>query len=450
MLPSGPHWKSHTLQPWITTKCQVILYYRNPVECIQSLLSHPLFMPHISFIPQKVWTSFAQIVCVYQEWLLGNHAWDLQVSLLFPEIHSLSDLTKDQIPNGATLLRVVLSSDKTNILVMSGNQMAHPLLLSLANIDSSVQCKGSLHGRVLLMLLPVTSFIYKKTHICSLLSDCLIHECLDLVLNPLKIAATVGIMMGVPIGNLHYCFTPLVAYIADTPEQSLLAGISPKASPVSTDIYKEFGDLVPHPPCTSSRTLEDIEQACLEADLDNFETFLKIVKCYYLNGVHMPLWRNWLLSDPLIFFTPKVLHLFHHMSWDHDLQWCINVLGPAEIDYQLSLIQIAIGYCCFDEGVSNLKQVTGHDHCAMQRYIIAAIVGGIPPKFLLAICSLLDFCYFSQMPCFDHDALTKVEASLGTFHDNKLAILTAGGRQGSKGSLDHWEIPKLELLQHGS
>ncbi|KIM69832.1 hypothetical protein SCLCIDRAFT_102953, partial [Scleroderma citrinum Foug A] len=243
MLPSGPHWKSHTLQPWITTKCQVILYYRNPVECIQSLLSHPLFVPHISFIPQKVWTSFAQVVCVYQEWLLGNHAWDLQ----------------DQIPNGATLLRVVLSSDKTNILVMSGNQMAHPLLLSLANIDSSVQCKGLLHGRVLLMLLLVTSFIYKKTHICSLLSDCLIHECLDLVLNPLKIAATVGIMMGVPIGNLHYCFTPLVAYIADTPEQSLLAGISPKASPVSTAIYKEFGDLVPHPPRTSSRTLEDIE-----------------------------------------------------------------------------------------------------------------------------------------------------------------------------------------------
>ena len=450
MLPSSPCWKSHTLQPRIMTKCQVVLYYGDPVECIQSLLSHPLFAPHISFIPQKVWMSSAQVVHIYQEWLLGNHAWDLQVSSSFPKIHSLSDLTKDQIPNGATLLGVVLSSDKTNISVMSGNQMAHLLLLSLANIDSSVQCKGSLCGHVLLALLPVASFIYKKTHVHSLLSNCLIHKCLDLVLNPLKIAATVGIMMSDPIGNLHYCFTPLVPYIADTPEQSLLAGIRPKASLVSMAIYKEFRDLVPHPPHTSSRTLEDIEQACLEADPDNFKTFLKIVKHYYLNGVHMPFWRNWLLSDPLIFFTPKVLHLFHHMSWDHDLQWCINVLRPAKINYQFSLIQTAIGYCCFNEGVSNLKQVTGHHHRAMQRYIIAAIAGGVPPKFLLAIHSLLDFRYFAQMPHFDHDALTKVEASLGTFHDNKSAILTAGGRQGSKGSLDHWEIPKLELLQHVS
>ena len=97
------------------------------------------------------------------------------------------------------------------------------------------------------MLLPVVSFIYKKSRVCSLLSDRLVHECLDLVLNPLKIAATVGIMMSDPVSNLRYCFTPLVAYIADTPEQSLLAGISPKALPVSTATYKEFGNPVPHP-----------------------------------------------------------------------------------------------------------------------------------------------------------------------------------------------------------
>ena len=138
------------------------------------------------------------------------------------------------------------------------------------------------------------------------------------------------------------------------------------------------------------------------------------------------------------------------MFWDHDLRWCINVLGPAEIDYRFSLIQTAIGYRSFDEGVSNLKQVTGRDHRAAQRYIIAVIAGSVPPKFLAAIRSLLDFRYVAQMPRFDHDALAKVEASLGAFHDNKSAILTAGGRQGCKGPLDHWEIPKLKLLQHVS
>ena len=158
------------------------------------------------------------------------------------------DLVKDQIPNGATLLGVVLSSDKTNISVMTGNQMAHPLLLSLANIDSDIRSKGSLHAHLLLALLPVVSFIHPKTRVRSLLADRLVHESLDFVLNPLKVATAVGIMMNDPVGNLRYCFTPLVAYIVDTPEQTLLSGTSPKALPVSTATCKQFGDPYPHPP----------------------------------------------------------------------------------------------------------------------------------------------------------------------------------------------------------
>ncbi|KAI6022651.1 hypothetical protein EDC04DRAFT_2575107, partial [Pisolithus marmoratus] len=46
----------------------------------------------------------------------------------------------------------------------------------------------------------------------------LFHHCLDIVLEPLKQAACFGRMMSDPIGNLHYCFTPLVSYIIDTPE----------------------------------------------------------------------------------------------------------------------------------------------------------------------------------------------------------------------------------------
>ena len=99
------------------------------------------------------------------------------------------DPAKDQIPNGVTLLGVVLSSDKTNISVMTGNRMVHPLLISLANIDPDIHSKGSLHVHVLLALIPVASFLHPKTRIRSLLSDRLVHESLDFVLRPLKIAA---------------------------------------------------------------------------------------------------------------------------------------------------------------------------------------------------------------------------------------------------------------------
>ena len=38
--------------------------------------------------------------------------------------------------------------------------------------------------------------------------------------------------------------------------------------------------------------------------------------------------------------------------------------------------------------------------------------------------------------------------ALKEFHDNKQAILDAGARQGSHGELDHFNIPKLEMMKH--
>lgn len=32
--------------------------------------------------------------------------------------------------------------------------------------------------------------------------------------------------MSDPLGSLRYCFTPLAAYIVDTPEATMLAGVS--------------------------------------------------------------------------------------------------------------------------------------------------------------------------------------------------------------------------------
>jgi hypothetical protein len=233
------------------------LYYRDPIECLQALLSHPLFEGHISFISRKVWSTAARSVRIYEDWLSGNHAWELQVrtigSLPF-HLYSLPLPLQSALPAGSMLLGVTLSSDKTNISVMSGNHMAHPLLISLANIDADIHSKGSLHGHLLLTLLPVPSFIHKKSRVRGLLSDCLFHQCLDFVLHPLKVAAAVGVMMSDPVGNLRYCYMPLVAYIADTPEQSLLACTSTRASSISTALYHQFSDNVIHPSRTADQT----------------------------------------------------------------------------------------------------------------------------------------------------------------------------------------------------
>lgn len=99
---------------------------------------------------------------------------------------------------------------------MTGDRVAHPLLISLANISATVRMKASQHRFVLLALLPVVKFLDKRQKVRGVLSDCLIHECLDFVLSPLKIGAAIGLMMADPLGQARFCFTPCAAYMVDT------------------------------------------------------------------------------------------------------------------------------------------------------------------------------------------------------------------------------------------
>jgi hypothetical protein len=84
---------------------------------------------------------------------------------------------------------------------MTGNRIAHPLLISRANIAMDFRMKSSNHVFLLLALLPIPKFIHPDKDLHGVLENRLIHECLDLILKPLKIAAEIGIVMSDPLGN---------------------------------------------------------------------------------------------------------------------------------------------------------------------------------------------------------------------------------------------------------
>ncbi|KAG2089232.1 uncharacterized protein F5147DRAFT_529159, partial [Suillus discolor] len=89
------------------------------------------------------------------------------------------------LPHGATLLGTILSLDKTCITSLSGDHVAHPLLISLANIHMDTRLKSSSNAFLLTALLPVVKFIHKNKRMRGVLQDRLIHHCLDIVLEPL-------------------------------------------------------------------------------------------------------------------------------------------------------------------------------------------------------------------------------------------------------------------------
>ena len=334
-------------------------------------------------------------------------------------------LLQSKLPAGATLLGVMLSSDKTNISALVGDQCAHPLLLGLANIHMSTRLKLSSDAFLLVALLPIPKFIHKNKHMRGMLTDRLLHECLDITLEPLKQAARLGIMMNDPLGNLRLCYTPLASYVVDTPEACMLAGVGGKTSPVTTAMYKHFGDNFRHPSRTKMFTLQQLQN--IDVNPDDFDQYFKAAQEYRLNGVSRPFYRNWAFSDPSQFFNPEVLHHWHKFVWDHDIKWSINIVGAAELDFRFSVLQPSVGYRHFGEGVSHLTKVTGRTQRDVQRYLIAVIAGAAPSSVVLAMCSLMDFRYLAQSPQLDGSDCATLLASLQRFHDNKASIINAGG-----------------------
>ncbi|KAH7879129.1 uncharacterized protein C8R40DRAFT_1158970 [Lentinula edodes] len=371
MLPPVPRWKFRKIDtlPLYPSKSPLVLYHRDALEVLQDLLKSPLIKDSLSFTPLQIFATSEKAMRIYDSWLSGTRAWDMQM----------------QLPEGATLLSTILSSNKTNISVITGNWVAHPQFISLANIDSDLLSKASLHLFNLLALLPIPNYVEQRSLIRGVLENRLYHGCLDIVLEPLKTAACIGCMMSDPLGQLRVCFTPLASAVVDTPEATLIAcvGGSAKTSPFTLAIAS-----------VAVRT----------------------------NGVVHPFWRDWALAEPCEFLTPEPLHHWHKMFWDHDAKWAIQAVGGIQIDFLFSIHQSAVGYRHFKEAVSS--------------------------KFVAALRSLTDFRYAGQAPRFSKTSSLRVQKALEEFHANKSEILSLKARVNPKGVfIDNWEIPKLEFLQ---
>ncbi|KAF8451173.1 hypothetical protein L210DRAFT_3387159, partial [Boletus edulis BED1] len=278
-----------------------------------------------------------------------------------------------KIPAGATLCGAILSSDKTNITNMCGGRVAHPLLISLANIKMSVRNKGSSHAFLLLALMPIAKFIHPNSRMRGVLDARLFHQCLDIILEPLKQAAHIGRMMADPVGNMQYCFTPLVSYIVNTPEACMLACVRLNTSPVTTAMYKEFGDPECHPPRTAATTLNQL--VTIDCDVADVAEYFAACEEFRLSGVSHPFFRDWPLARPSQFITPEGLHKWHREFWDHDIRWCMQALGVDELNFQFSILPYITSLRHFSSGITNLKQVGGRAQRDMQRFIVVVIAG---------------------------------------------------------------------------
>ncbi|KIJ10751.1 hypothetical protein PAXINDRAFT_85581, partial [Paxillus involutus ATCC 200175] len=420
ILPSGPRWKYVVIETEFHTKHILHLFFRDVIACLQVLLSDPVLTDHVEFCPHKIFTSAKRVHQIYHDWLTGDCAWELQT----------------QLPPGSILLDIILSSNKTHITLI-GNCQVHPLLISLANISSSSRNKELNNAYLLLALMLIPKFTSSNPLSTGMLADRLLHQVIDLVVEPLKKAAQYGRMMSDPAGNSKYYFTLLTAYIADTPEAHVLTCVRNNASHVTTMMKSQFGDCFRHLSRTAHLTL--LQLHAITTSPSTLPAYFKACKPH-LNGVNAPFWQDWALTEPSIVFGPEPLHHVHKMFWDHNFCWAINLLGEAELDFRFLLLQPLTGYHWFSDGVTLLRSPSGRDHRNIQQYIIGIVAGAAPRRCITALCALNDFRYYAQAPRFSEEDITRMQNALKEFHDNKSSIIDNGART-------HWQIPKLELLK---
>ena len=154
------------------------------------------------------------------------------------------------------------------------------------------------------------------------------------------------------------------------------------------------------------------------------------------------------MAKPFLFLTPEPLHHWHKQFFDHDVRWCINIVGPQILDFFFSLLHYQTGYRQFCKGISSLKQVTGQTQRDIERYIIAVVALVMPWNVVFPLWSLINLCYFGQSTALSNEILYKMLLSLQNFHSYKDHIILAGGRRGLHGNIiNNWHITKLELYQ---
>ncbi|KAJ7681615.1 hypothetical protein B0H17DRAFT_1138365 [Mycena rosella] len=172
------------------TKRPLTLFYRNPVELLETLLQNPLVQDHIHYTPFRLYTTAAKTMRAYSEWLSGDLAWELQAS-------------GEKIPAGATLIGSALATDKTQITTMTGNRTAHPAVLTAANIDKDFRMKASHHVFLLAAILPITQFLEQVPN-TTVFYTVGFTSLYGLVFTPLKEAARVGIMISDAFGKRRF------------------------------------------------------------------------------------------------------------------------------------------------------------------------------------------------------------------------------------------------------
>ena len=231
------------------------------------------------------------------------------------------------------------------------------------------------------------------------------------------------------------------AYIADYPEQCLVAGCMENRCPICIVDPKERGNHIPRAPRNVQETLFFLRRM----QMGDHDT---AVKTLGLRAIYQPFWANLRHSDIFQGFTPDLLHQLHKGVFkDHLVKWCTEIIGKEEVDSLFRSMPSHPGLRHFKNGISHVSQWTGTEHKEMEKVFLGIQVaskgGTSDERIIVAVRALVDFAYYASLHSHTTQTLASLRKALDDFHANMDAFIELGGHDQA-----HFNIPKVHSLEH--
>jgi hypothetical protein len=332
-------------------------------------------------------------------------------------------------------------SDKTQLTILSGGKVAWPVYATIGNISKEVRRQPSKHATVLLGYLPVPSKPTGDSNDKQFRERAweTFHKCMSVMLEPIREASREGVEILCSDGGVRRCYPLLASYVADYPEQCLVACAS--RCPVCEQETKGMGDIGSSAPMrtkwTTLRALEEYEVGMKSA-----------AKKLGLRPV-WPFWTNLPHINLSSAITPDLLHQLHKgMFLDHLVAWCQVLMTEEEMDRRFKAMTRYHGVRHFKNGISSVSQWTGREAKEMSRVFLAVIDGAVPPKAVRAARALLDFMFLAHSSSLTDIELQELDQHLATFHENKNVFKFTLDKKKEQKPVVFDMIRKVHMLRH--
>jgi hypothetical protein len=246
-------------------------------------------------------------------------------------------------------------------------------------------------------------------------------------------------------GAIRNMYPLVAAWLADYPEQCMLAIASKYQSPITTAGYHDLDNDTPSPPRTREWILERIKGVCSRVDPNDIVRYAKAAQKEGLLGIHEPFWEDLPWFQPEHVMCPDILHGLLKFWHDHILKWTIHLVGKDELDQRLRLVTSVTGFKSFPQGLQGVSQWTGREDRELRRIIIPVVAhaSNMTADVMICLRAFHDFLFLTQYRLHTPSTLKYLSNALADFHKTKQAFIDSGARRGKNGVIHHFRIPKV-------